>query len=603
MPAETDETTRPRRGRRPLATALALLAGTAGLLTVAAPAGAVSFTQPPGSPFASGSGYSRAFTVADFNGDGDPDMAVPSQNTHTVSVLLGLPAGDGFSPPASFDVGEYPTWLASGDFDADGQLDLVVANEGSSSVSLLLGDGSGGFGSASSFAVGINPLSLAVDDFNGDGVSDVAVANINSDTVSVLLADGSGGFSPATSFGVGARPYSLAVADFDGDGDPDLVVANSASDTVSVLLGDGSGGFGAPTNFAAGGAPVAVAVADFDGNGDSDIAVTNQDSRSVSVLLGDGAGALSAATSYRAGTSPSTLAIGDLDGDGNPDLVATEGWPGSVSVLLGSADGSFGASTDLLLDSYPYSVAIADFNRDGDPDLAVQTYAGIMVLLNTTPTASFSAAGVGFGEQALGTIGTPSGVTVTNDGPGPLNVSLARISGGASDDFIISTDTCTETIPAGATCTVRVRFAPTAIGARRAALRIVSDARVATHILGLAGSGTPAPPALSVRAPAGAAGARGPRGRTGTTASLTCRLRGRTPARRRCTVYLTNARGITAVLMTRNGALYASARPKRGATAIVLRNRRHLRAGRYTLVVVRTSSGHKTATRRTVRVG
>ena len=87
---------------------------------------------------------------------------------------------------------------------------------------------------------------------------------------------------------------------------------------------------------------------------------------------------------------------------------------------------------------------------------------------------------------------------------------------------------------------------------------------------------------------------------------MTCRLRGSTLARSRCTVRMSKAaaRRVTRVLLTRRGTLYASARPRRGSTVFTLGTVRTLRAARsYTLTIVRVRpTGEATAARSTVRI-
>jgi hypothetical protein len=163
-----------------------------------------------------------------------------------VSVLLGC-AGGGFGPPSAFAVGDRPGSVAVGDFNGDGDPDLAVTNGAADSVSVLLGGAGGGFGPPSAFAVGDWPLSVAVGDFNGDGDPDLAVASNLDDSVSVLLGGAGGGFGPPSMFPVGDAPTSVTVADFDGndrpdlavvntDDRPDLAVRNTDDNNVSVLL-------------------------------------------------------------------------------------------------------------------------------------------------------------------------------------------------------------------------------------------------------------------------------------------------------------------------------------------------------------------------------
>src|SRR5262245_52839191 len=93
-----------------------------------------------------------------------------------------------FLPPVTFPVGVAPHAATVADFNHDGKPDLAVVNSGpfststsQSSVSVLLGNGSGSFQPAVTTAVvngGVgngNAQSVAVGDFNGDGLTDLAL--------------------------------------------------------------------------------------------------------------------------------------------------------------------------------------------------------------------------------------------------------------------------------------------------------------------------------------------------------------------------------------------------------------------------------------------
>ena len=139
-----------------------------------------------------------------------------------------------------------------GDFNGDGQPDLAVTNSGANGVNVFLNSESGFSAMAASPATGDSPTSVAAADFNGDGKLDLAVTNSGSNNVTILLGNGDGTFTAAASPATGTAPNSIAVADFNGDGVPDLAVANAGSNNVTILLGTGDGTFTAAAGPAAG---------------------------------------------------------------------------------------------------------------------------------------------------------------------------------------------------------------------------------------------------------------------------------------------------------------------------------------------------------------
>src|SRR5262245_21396644 len=78
----------------------------------------------------------------------------------------------GFSPSTGspFTTGNGPAQPAVGDFNGDGNPDMAVPNFSAANVAILLGNGSGGFAPApgSPIAVGAQPRSVLVGLFNGD---------------------------------------------------------------------------------------------------------------------------------------------------------------------------------------------------------------------------------------------------------------------------------------------------------------------------------------------------------------------------------------------------------------------------------------------------
>jgi hypothetical protein len=277
--------------------------------------------------------------LADLNGDGYLDLVVSSIIANQVVVYLGN--GDGtFRAPTAVPVGLAPFGVVVADFNGDGKPDIAVVNGSSGSivgqtVSVLLGNGNGTFQSPVAYTVGTGPVDLAVGDFNGDGRLDLAVTNASSNTASILLGNGDGTFGPAVSFATGFRPTAIQVGDLDGDGTLDLAIATSLG--YSILLGHGDGTFGAATNGTSASGPQAVALGDFNVDGKLDAAIANSLSNNVSVHLGNGAGGLQAPTFLAAGSGPIAVAPGSLRGNGNLDLIVANDGSSTVSVYLNTS--------------------------------------------------------------------------------------------------------------------------------------------------------------------------------------------------------------------------------------------------------------------------
>ncbi len=178
---------------------------------------------------------------------------------NAINILLGN--GDGTFTPGTtiFGVGNNPCILPDqpsncslvvADFNHDGNADLAATSGADNTVIILLGHGDGTFTQAngSPISVGSFPEAVRTGDFNSDGILDLAVANAKDNTVSILLGNGDGTFTQASGspVSVGAFPFFVAVADFNGDGFADIAVSNESDSTVSILLGHGDGTFARP---------------------------------------------------------------------------------------------------------------------------------------------------------------------------------------------------------------------------------------------------------------------------------------------------------------------------------------------------------------------
>jgi hypothetical protein len=364
--------------------------------------------------------------LGDLNGDGKTDLAIAnscqvnSQSTCTGTVLVLLGNGNGtFQGQPDYPVTGNSSLgsLAVADFNGDGRPDLaeLVLNTNnvsfpSASIRVMLGQADGSFVAGASSAVAntvVNPFNtpLVVGDFNKDGKADLATTTClqqacTTTGLAVLLGGGDGTFNPPL-FSAPLPTTALAVGDFNGDGKLDLAsVTNNCSDpndlvcnngVVNILLGNGDGTFQAPVNYPFVGAETgSVAVGDLNLDGKLDLVVANRNCGefdcpmgTLSVLLGNGDGTFQTAVNYSSGDfGANSVALSDLNGDGKTDLVVSNVGPcfsepcgiSSIGVLLGKGDGSFQAAATTGAPSVSgdvRSIAVADFDRDGKQDLAL----------------------------------------------------------------------------------------------------------------------------------------------------------------------------------------------------------------------------------------
>ena len=213
------------------------------------------------------SASAMSVVVADFNKDKKPDIAISGVGNQSAAILLGK--GDGtFSTPAYvYDGGTTSAVsLVSADFNGDGDADLAVGVE--VGTALLLGNGDGTF-QAAVFPPGLtNFTAIYTADLNNDGKADL----VSNDQVALGNGDGTFTVSPVLT----TVNWIYGVADLNGDGIPDLI-GDTASDSqyvgqTGVLLGNGDGTFGQLINVPASGAlPSTLLLTDMNGDGKTDL--------------------------------------------------------------------------------------------------------------------------------------------------------------------------------------------------------------------------------------------------------------------------------------------------------------------------------------------
>jgi hypothetical protein len=106
------------------------------------------------------------------------------------------------------------------------------------------------------------------------------------------------------------------------------------------------------------------------------------------------------------------------------------------------------------------------------------------------PLVRVSPSRLSYGSQPQGTLSAPQTLTVSNNGAAPLQISGLTFGGADPQDFLIASNGCLGQIPASASCTVGVSFAPQGQAVRSATLQIASNDPATPASLPLAGTGT-----------------------------------------------------------------------------------------------------------------
>jgi hypothetical protein len=126
-----------------------------------------------------------------------------------------------------------------------------------------------------------------------------------------------------------------------------------------------------------------------------------------------------------------------------------------------------GATATVLSDGNV--LATGGTGNDSAPQATAEVYEN-----SAGPLVAFSPGNLTFGGQQVGTTGPVQNVTVTNDGTADLHVAGIDITGADPGDFV-ARDACSVVTP-GASCSVGVQFAPTAIDLRQATVGVADDA-------------------------------------------------------------------------------------------------------------------------------
>lgn len=358
----------------------------------------------------------KAFGVTDLGLDGDLDIFTDDEFVTNQGGLVFAPpvahAKNGLDSPGQS--GEAQLFHYA-DFDGDGNLDIARARTTFDySVAVVRGKANGTFDAAVALMNGSSDLYLPLGPT--DGSHQVSLADLNGDGLLELVAPGPSGVAIASNLGNGlfgsfalvpgtAGASAVEMLDVEGDGDLDLVASQSSEDTILIIKNDGSGTFGVPVSSPTGAfsGPTHVSVGDLNKDGLSDVVTANSKGGTLSVFINSN-GALSPKVGYAAGVGPLSIAMGDLNGDGSVDLVSSGA--NHVRVLMGDGTGTFGSEVSYATGPASRGVALVDIDGDGALDIYLPANEDFFTLAPKSGELLLNTGSGTFGSpQAFGSTG------------------------------------------------------------------------------------------------------------------------------------------------------------------------------------------------------
>lgn len=326
---------------------------------------------------------------ADLNGDGFSDVILAHEFIANVILF-----NDGKGKFTNVTAGRLPQSeqdsedIAIADFDGDGDPDIVFVSEdiihGQREHEYYLNDGSGTFTVAPYRLPSSEANAVGAADLNNDGYPDLLIGNNGQNTL--LINDGTGSFTDETSTRLPVIEditQDVKIADLDGDGDLDIMTGNE--DRNRLLINDGTGIF---TDESMDRLPQdvnietrKVTIMDVNGDEAPDIFLANVAWQQGKVIrnrlyINNGSGVFSDETQQRLPEDNEFTLDGiftDVDLDGDPDLVTVNIQNFPYRTYFNDGTGVFtevtGEVFPTLLIGSGLAVKAGDLDGDGIDDL------------------------------------------------------------------------------------------------------------------------------------------------------------------------------------------------------------------------------------------
>ncbi len=258
--------------------------------------------------------------------------------------------------------------LAVADFDLDGNLDIAGGSSSPGTVAIWYGDGEGNFSEADYLPIKGDVRSIAAGDVNGDGRPDMVFSVQKESTGIMVWLNGEDkawrrGVSPVE----GNNYEGVRLSDINGDGHLDILAANATLESdggIQIWLGDGRGNWPAESGPTVRGLYMDMILVDVNDDGFSDLVGSGWGNEgALRVWLGDGTGAWTLLPEIARGSFYG-LSIADVNDDGKADILAGT-YRDGVAVFLGVGSGRFWEMSGPWKTGSYWQARTLDLNGDG----------------------------------------------------------------------------------------------------------------------------------------------------------------------------------------------------------------------------------------------